>query len=258
MWELSITVNSKDFEIAKFIYQTLKLQTSEFGSVVTCYEEFDNINILIACPIEEQTRVAIVVERCIIKVVCNFYKEKFLTENLHLPTHENISLMAFKKALINFDKETDFYIISKNLNLNKNLHLDSFYLFKLKTLRDKWSELIMLANENSEYLVSNDAFFDLLKFLIDNLEIGEEEISVFEEENGYSIKADSNLNLSECEKLSKESLVSSLIELCPKKINLFCKSDENTAGFLSKIFEERIIVSYNKTLDNIENFSMFK
>lgn len=256
MWELSISVSSKKIDVAKFIYQTLKSQTAEFGSVVTCYEEFDNFFILIGCPIEEQARVSMAIERCIIKVICNFYKDRFLSDNLRLPLHENMSLMAFKMALINFDKETDFYIISKNLELQKNLHLDSFYHFKLKSLRDKWGELIALANENSDYLTSSEAFFDLLKFLIDNLEICEDEIDVFEEENGYYLKPDNDSVPHEV--LSKEGLVSSLIELCPKKINLFCRSDDNTAGFLSKIFEERINVCYNKNLEKVDKFSILK
>ncbi len=250
MLELSITVNSKNIEIAKYIYQTLKSQSKELEAVVTCYEEFDCINIVFGCPLTEKARADILIERTIIKVISNFYKERFLTENLHLPIHENISLMAFKKALINFDKETDFYIISKNLNLDKNLHLDSFYYFKLKGLRDKWSELITLANENGDYLVSNDAFFDLLKFLIDNLEVCEDEINVFEEENGYIIKQKNKSTPGE--NLSKEGLISSLIDMSPKKINLFCKNDDdNTAGFLSRIFEERINVCYNKNIEKL-------
>ena len=251
MWELSISVDSKNFEVARLVYQSLKEQTSEYGTVVTCYEEYEKIYVLLACPETEQVRVAGIVERCIIKTICNFYKEKFLTENLHLPSHETMTVMAFKKALINFDKETDFYLISKNLNLQKNLYLDSFYFFRLRALREKWTELVTLANENSDYLVSSDAFFDLLKFLIDNLEIGEEEISVFEDEKGYSICLGRDSDDFQCNELSREGLVSSLIELCPKKINLFCKNDEGTAGFLSKIFEERVNVCYDKAVEKI-------
>lgn len=257
MWELSISVDTKNIDIAKFIYQTLKSQTAELGGVVTCYEEFEKIFVLIACPLEEQERVSIVVERCIIKSICNFYKQNFLDEKLCLPLHENISLTAFKKALLNFDRETDFYIISKNIELDKNFYLDSFYNFKLKALRDKWEELVCLANENCDYLVSNDAFYDLLKFLIDNLEIGQDEIDVFEDENGYSISA-ADMQECECEKLTEEKLVSSLIDICPKRINFFCKNDDDTATLLRKIFEERVNVCYNKTLENIDNFSLLK
>ncbi len=258
MWELSISVDAKKLDIAKFVYQTLKSQTAEFDSVVTCYEEFDKIFILLACQESEQARVRLVVERLIIKVVCNFYKERFLSENLRIPLHEKMIVTAFKKALINFDKETDFYIISKNLDFDKNFYLDSFYDFKLRALREKWAELVTLANENSDYLVSSEAFFDLLKFLIDNLEICEDEISVFEGENGYVIKTQNEGVLSQSENLSKENLVASLVELSPKKINLFCKSDDNTAGFLSKLFEERINVNYNKNIKQIQNFSVLK
>ncbi len=258
MWELSISIGVKNLDVAKYIYQTLKSKSEEFEAVVTCYEQFDNFFILFACPEAFQVRATLEIERCIVKVICNFYKEKFLAENLRLPLHENMSMMAFKKALINFDKETDFYLISKNLELDKNLHLDSFYHFKLKSLRDKWTELITLANENGDYLVSNDAFFDLLKFLIDNLEVCEDEINVFEDENGYFIKQPNCEDEGKYKSLSKENLVTSLIELSPKKINLFCRSDDNTAGFLSKIFEERVNICYNKSVEKIENFSGLK
>lgn len=258
MWEISISIDSKNFEIARFVYQTLKSQTCEFGCVVTCYEEFGKIFVLLACPKEEKPRVKILVERCITKCICVFYKEKFLAENLILPMHEDLSLTAFKKALVSFDKETDFYIISKNLEFENDLYLDSFYNFKLKSLREKWLELVQLANENSDYLVSNDAFFDLLKFLIENLEIGQDEVNVFEDENGYSIKAENELQECAHENLSQDGLVSSIIEMCPKKINIFCKSDDLVAGFLSKIFEKRVNVCYNKNLSHIENFSVFK
>ena len=258
MWELSISVDSVNFDIAKYIYQHLKSHTTEFGCVVTCYEQFEKIFILLACPKEEQGRVVMCVERCIVKVICSFYKERFLNEHLHLPIHENMSYMAFKKALLAFDKETDFYIISKHLELEKDFYIDSFYNFKLKALRDKWQELITLANENSDYLVSNEAFFDLLKFLIDNLEIGQDEVNVFEDENGYSIKTPNEFDCFDGEKLSKEDLISSIIEICPKRINLFCKSDDVAAGFLTKLFDERVNICYNKSLENIENFSVLK
>ena len=252
MWELSICVTSNNIDIAKFIYQTLKLHCENYCAVVTCYEQFDNFFILWACPNELRNKANDVIEDCVIKVVCNFYKDRYLTKTLHLPIHENISMTAFKKALINFDKETDIFLISKYLKLDKNLHLDSFYNFKLKPLRDKWSELVMLANENGDYLTSQEAFFDLLRFLIDNLEVMEDEINVFEEEDGFHIKTKS------APTLSKEALVSNLIELCPKRINFFCKNDASTAGFLSKIFEERVNVCYNKNLEKLDKFSVLK
>ncbi len=246
MWEFCLSTSKVN--VARFIYQKLKAQAEEFKIVLTCYEQFDNFFVVLACPETEKTRMCVILEQNIIKVICDFYKEDYLDSNIHLPIHEKMGIMAFKKALVNFDKETDFYIISRNLELKNNLNIDSFYYFKLKALREKWTELVTLANDNSDYLIGDDAFFDLLKFLIDNLEVCEDEISVFEKEDKYSIKTREKIN--DLRDLSKENLISVLIELSPKKINLYCENDASTANFLSKIFEERINVSYNKSVKN--------
>lgn len=244
MWEFCLSTYK--LEVARSVFQAMKEELGDYQTVLTCYEKYGIFNIMFACPLEEKNRLSTLLEQNIIKVICSFYKENFLKDNLCLPSHEKISLMAFKKALMNFDRETDLYIISKNLELKSTLNLDSFYEFKLKALRDKWGELVLLANENSEYLIGDEAFYDLLKFLVDNLEIRENEISVFEKENGYSIMAD------ECfESLNNEALVSTLIELSPKKINFYCDKEDATVNFLTKIFSERINVNYNKSMEKI-------
>ena len=244
MWEFCLSTYK--LEVARSVFQAMKEELGDYQTVLTCYEKYGIFNIMFACPLEEKNRLSTLLEQNIIKVICSYYKENFLKDNLCLPSHEKISLMAFKKALMNFDRETDLYIISKNLELKSTLNLDSFYEFKLKALRDKWGELVLLANENSEYLIGDEAFYDLLKFLVDNLEIRENEISVFEKENGYSIMAD------ECfESLNNEALVSTLIELSPKKINFYCDKEDATVNFLTKIFSERIKVNYNKSMEKI-------
>ncbi len=244
MWEFCLSTYK--LEVARSVFQAMKEELGDYQTVLTCYEKYGIFNIMFACPLEEKNRLSTLLEQNIIKVICSFYKENFLKDNLCLPSHEKISLMAFKKALMNFDRETDLYIISKNLELKSTLNLDSFYEFKLKALRDKWGELVLLANENSEYLIGDEAFYDLLKFLVDNLEIRENEISVFEKENGYSIMAD------ECfESLNNEALVSTLIELSPKKINFYCDKEDATVNFLTKIFSERIKVNYNRSMEKI-------
>ena len=243
MWEFCLSTYRLD--VARSIFQSMK-EELDGQAVLTCYEKYGVFNIMFACPMEEKNRLINILEKNVIKVICSNYKDGFLKENLCLPSHEKISLTAFKKALMNFDRETDLFIISKNLELKSTLNLDSFYDFKLKALRDKWGELVLLANENSDYLIGDDAFYDLLKFLVDNLEIKENEISVFEKENGYSIMAD------ECfESLNNEALVSTLIELSPKKINFYCDREDATVDFLTKIFSERIKVNYNKSMEKI-------
>lgn len=242
MWEYSIKISNKSKPIAEFIYSTLKQKTNKYKSVVvsTCDNRFYSISLAIEEKYSEYAQELLA--KIIAKIVCSIYKEDFLNKNLCLPTQDSINLTAFKKALINFDKETDYFIISKNLILEGELYLESFYNFKLARLQDKWGELVKLANENRDYLVCKDAFFDLLKFLIDNIDVSKREIEVFEDENGYRIIPISETDLSEYENqiFTSESLISSLIELSPRKIELYCTKENDATDLLTTIYEKRL------------------
>ena len=149
--------------------------------------------------------------------------------------------------------ETDRFIIKKNLILENSLYLESFYRFRLKSLLDKWEELVSLSNENKEYLISKESFIDLLKFLVDNLDICEEEISIVKEKEGYRIYAEENSLANDL--ISEEIMVSSVIDLSPQKINLYFSETTNEIKLLERIFEERIIIN-NTSFQNIKKFKI--
>lgn len=252
MWEYSIKIIEKNKPLAVYLFDILKEKTSKYKRVVvfSCEENFCNISLAIEEKHIEKAQE--ILAKLITKTICSFYKSDFLDKYLCLPTHESISLTAFKKALINFDKETDYYIISKNLILEGELYLDSFYSFSLSRLQDKWGELIKLANDNRDYLVCKDAFFDLLKFLIDNIDVTKQEIEVFEEKDGYRIFPITDCNLEDYENqvFSSEALVSSLIELSPRKIEIYCNKENDATMLLKTIYEKRVNLHSGNQAEN--------
>ena len=136
-------------------------------------------------------------------------------------------------------KQSQKRTVKKCLKLEKDFFLESFYQFKLSTLKSKWTELVTLANENREYLTSSESFLDLLKFLVDNLEICEEEISIYKDnEENYQILISDKLYQNKV--FSEDSLVSSIIDLSPQKINLYCDEDSRAINLLHCLFEDRI------------------
>jgi len=242
MWEYSIKLSKNNKSIADFVFNTLKQKTNKYKSVVvsTCDNRFYSISLAID---EKHTEYAQeILAKIIAKIVCSVYKEEFLNRHLNLPSQDSMNLIAFKNALINFDKETDYFIISKNLILEGELYLESFYNFKLSRLQDKWGELVKLANENRDYLVCKDAFYDLLKFLIDNIDVSKREIEVFEDVNGYRIIPISENDLDEYENriFSSEAMISSLIELSPRKIEIYCSKENDATNLLKTIYEKRV------------------
>lgn len=240
MWEICVYLNSNHFKPANFLYKYLKKQTEDFGAYVKKFEDDQVISIMLACEDYDRDRSLIFLTNAIIETICYFFKEEYLINALNLPIKEGIYYEALKKALISFDKETDAYIISKELKLDtQSISLESFYYFKLKPLREKWEELASIANDNGYFLICNDNFVDLLKFLVDNLEISHDIINVYLDGDKYSLLDELNKKI---EISDDDDIVTSLIGLCPREIILYGDktSDNEKISLLLKIFDKRV------------------
>lgn len=253
MFEFSIVINENENGAAKNLFKELKRSTQEFNVILTSYSENEKIYIVLACEEAEKSRVGFFVCDAIADIVSTFYKFDFIEKNLKLNINDIVSLNAFQKALIAFDRESDKYMVTRCLKIEKKIYVDSFYQFKLKQLRGKWMELIKLANENAGYLLCNDTFIDLLKFLIENIEISRGIVNVIKKDNAYVICDEkfNEINTHEegiCLLRTAEDceidLITSLIALSPKKINVYCNEYENSPALtlISQIFENRVSI----------------
>ena len=246
MWEFSLNLTSENKEIASSIQNSLSLSLSPINGLITSSEQGNIISILIAVENQYAEELKSVISSLITEVICTKFKADFLNNYLFLPLQDKAGLFAFKKALLNFDKQTDKYIIKKSLCLSNTLFLESFFEFRLTKLKEKWTELVALSNDNKDFLVCRESFIDLLKFLVDNLDICEDEISVIKEDDGYRIIDCANKFYTN-RIISQEKVVSSVIELSPQRINLYFDQSSNETNLLERIFEERIIINREKT-----------
>lgn len=247
MWEYSINVNHSNKNLVKFLYSAVKRFTSDCNGLVAVNEQNNYSSILIGVEESYKERLQNFLSKCITKSICSFYKNDFLNKNLSLPLNDELLALAFRYAMINFDKETDYYIITRNIEFNKEIYLDSFYNFKLKKLQAKWKELINLANDNREFLLDKSAFMDLLKFLIDNIDISTNEIDIVENEEGYRIFTSQEEEILEIG--NNEDLVKTVIDLSPQKMNIYCNNVNRTIDLLSFMFEKRANIYLNKRVD---------
>lgn len=255
MWEYSIKLLKENKKISDKIFSILKRKTGKFKSVVVSYFDENYCSVTIAVEEKYVENIEELLAKIITKIICYDFKGEFLEKFLFMPEQDSINITAFKNALINFDKETDYFLVSKNLILEKEIFLESFYNFRLSKLQEKWGELVNLANENKDYLVCKDAFYDLLKFLIDNIDVTKREIEVFEDENGYRIIPSVDMENEEYENklFSSEALVSSLIELSPRKIELYYSTENDATSLLKTIFEKRVNLHNDKLeTDNLQ------
>ena len=240
MWEFSIMLQSCHSNIAKFLYNGIKKNVEEVDGVITSFEQNDTIHIVVACREEEKTRLFFYVKSFITEAICSFFKTTFLKNNLKINLKNKISIVAFERALEYFDRETDRYLVEKNLVFNKNINLESFFEFKLKVLKNKWLELTKIANENSSYLLTDDTFYELLKFLIENIEISYDTINIILNTDGYTM-LDENFKCIENFKECGDGvwLIENIIALSPRKINVYSDSETDEICLINNIFANR-------------------
>lgn len=252
MWEFSIYLKPEESKIANKILAHLSQSTSECNAILSLNTGPNQICISIACNKIEKPRVVFIISNCLTEIICIDYKEIYLNENLKIKNKKKLCMVALKNALINFDKETDKYIVGKNLDIKNKINLYSFFEFKLSYLKEKWGELVRISNENTEVLASNENLIELLKFLIDNLEINSDVINLIQKENNYMLY-DNNLNemyLTEFENCSnEEKIMLNLINYCPKRLVLYIENNKNElCELIKQIFGNRITILPNKMM----------
>lgn len=248
MWEFSLSMDSEKSCVAKYIYNSLEKYIKSIGGVITSYEQNGKISIIFACNILDKNKLIYEITNAISYCICTFVKEDFLDKNLKIANKNELEKYTFKKSLVNFDRETDRFIINKYMVINNSLYLESFFHFKLQSLKEKWTELVKIANDNSTYFLSDDSFLELLKFLIDNIEFSCDEINViFQEDKIYLLDKEYQKLCSE--DIDQFKLVDKILDLSPRKINWYSNGNK---GFLEKVFEKRILfINEDANLKNI-------
>lgn len=245
MWEFCINLSDKNINASKKVYLALKDFCKEYNGIVTTYERCSSISILVTAENCDETRYKHFISNLISDVICEDFKLKYLEENLSLPNLDTISKNAFLQALLSFDKESDKYLIQKYIVLEKSIDVEAFYFFRLSALREKWKELVQIANDNKAYLSSNETLVELLKFLVNNLELKNDTINLMQD-NGKVCFYDTNFNLLKVNDLNEKdidsTIISNLIAFAPKYVNIYCREtfNGNLIKLLKQIFDKRI------------------
>ncbi len=246
MFEFCIAINKEKNKQIGYAFDCFSAFTKQFGGVVTKNEkEFcDNIEIAFAVYDYEKNRAIKLIQNVACNLICNFEKLDFLCRFIKKDDAFENFYNAYIYSLLYFDRETDKYIVFKHLIINKKLVLASFFDFMLAPLKEKWTELISISNSNNSYLKGSQSILELIKFLIDNIEIKCDFVTIKMIGAKYEV-LDSEQNIIDTllsfEK-EEDKLIYNLIASCPKKINI-CVSSKLSNHFknlVCKIFEKRV------------------
>ncbi|NCB48613.1 MAG: hypothetical protein EOM55_03235 [Clostridia bacterium] len=249
MWEYCFYFDN-EFD-ANIFEKKICYFVNNFGGIVANVFSQRYYKILVAVPFEKKRESTKFFREKLAEVILISFKKEYILKSLNFERIQTKNLSVFLQALICFDSEIDKQIISERLHLRNDFYLTSFISFKLKFLKEKWNELVLLANDNMMYLLNDDSCVELIKFLISNLEHRYYAVNIFLKDDCYLlcdmqgkviddfliekhiVYDDSNLINSlvalnpekiivHCNKISKDKLIKNLFEFFPMQIEI-CK-----------------------------------
>lgn len=183
MWEYCISFEDKNS--AEVFSNSIYSKIKSHGGIITSLNDNCFYKVLIALPIIERFKVHNLIKEKIAETILLCIKSEYILSRLDFEINNTSSMQIFLKALLVFDSDTDKDIIVERLNFDSNLVVNSFVNFRLTFLKRKWNELVSLANDNAMYLLSQDSFNELIKFLISNLEYRCYAVNVFFKQDCY-------------------------------------------------------------------------
>ena len=240
MWEITLKSSNKHLYMLEYIEQML---FGQFGHKVVIGKYcMESCMLSIATTEENKNVVWDFLKHLLCNVFCQKFKYEYLENNLDFLQTKNEYYPAFLRVFTYFDLELENSIAYRIVEYQPCIILESFFLFKLYPLKNKWQDLCNITNHNNQALVSDDSFLNLLKFLIDNME-SKTDCVVLSFEDECLVYQDKQTQSNVWIALTNNpiEIVCSMIDLSPQKIVLHpnpkYKTSENIINFL---FEGKI------------------
>jgi len=242
MWEFTLCIDGIDSLLAEAEYIKLKSQFALFNGLVSRYGSEKNEYFLFATKTHTNEAKALVLN-FICDTINTVWKKKFVSKCLKYNTSSKYKYDSIIQAMVSFDKKSDDEIIAENFQFTNEMNLASFYNFRLRVLRQKWEQLIAITNENIGFLNFDETFLDIVRFLVEGIEVTSE-IKVVQKNKDAQIY-DINENLIQTiTRTTNSKLISYIISKNPKSITLV-GVDADLTEYLKNIFYNRIKIENN-------------
>ncbi len=240
MWEITLKCDKIHYKSIEFIEENL---FNQFGKDVVLGKICSDVCFLsIATQNNIKEDVWEVLKKLLCVVFCQHFKKEFLKDHLTFLEPTNVYFDAFLKIFTYFDLELEQAITYRLINYQPCIILESYFLFKLGAIKNKWQDLCDITNKNDTILLENETFLDLLKFLINSIETKTDCVVLSFEDRCllYEDKKNSNkvwIALTE----NPVETVCKLIDLSPKKIVVHSNHNfRTTEKIISFLFEGKI------------------
>ncbi len=173
--------------------------------------------------------------------IVHIYKNQYFYKHVSIDKNSEFG-RALLRALVMFEIENDYAYVFNKLDLEHNIVVPAFFEFKCGILTYKWQEFVNLTNANTQFLLDKEVYIEFVSFLLSSINSACMSVDVTYEDNCYLLLDQQN-NVSERVQAGNEdALISRLIMLAPKQINVYCVDNISNSTFklIYRIFNKKV------------------
>lgn len=166
MYEKTLSIDIDNASMLQHIDNNIATVVAKLGGIVAKSYTASRQYMAIAVPDAYCKQMNDLVCELVLDVLTISYKHYYLSQQLQVGD----SLVA--RTLINcmsiFDSAEDKCSISNVLS-GENLAIDGYYYFRMRSLRDRWHDVVQLINSNSEVVTDSSTMLQFISYMTEGV-----------------------------------------------------------------------------------------
>ncbi len=166
MYETVISVGVQRIDWLKET-DTMIRSSSDPEIVTACSAEKRFAYLCVGADGRAEKRAAALVKRALTELFLGREKKSFLSAGVEKLRIAPQSRKLLVHALTGFDRDVEERMMKERLRFRRFFDIDGFRSFRMREFYVRWKEMCDLAGQHGSFLLNENTFNDLLRFLID-------------------------------------------------------------------------------------------
>lgn len=249
MYELTVSVDNNQPHFINYLESNLRPVLAKIDGVIATDSGKQNQYLTVACSDTFRVHLSNTVSALVADVLAVGYKRMYLCDNLHI-VNKNFYTSTLVNTMSIFDNSSDKEFLRKIVDVRGGeCCLSGYYNFRMGKLKERWADLVRLANGNADVMSDVELIKEFLAYLRDTLAVSVDTLSVVIGDNDFqlfdtkgSLIRPLALFAPECSQ--EECAIVNILCLRPKRVKLYCDTDsvdKNFVQLVSYLFDTKVI-----------------
>lgn len=225
------------------LYNCVLNKTKKYNPLLVFHKTAKYCSFSLATSADNAEYIKLIIKKEIANLIVNDIKYNYFLHKISKNNYFKDNLDKLIMSLVFYDKQIEIKYILDNFPAGNYINIDSFFLFRLAELTNKWNNIVEIINNNLNYLIFDSSFDDLISFFesgqrnIVEIVIGANNIKI------YVNNQQNDLNFT-FNKQDLQNLIFELISLEPQRLIIYGQKNQRAKlknmlpEYLQKICEE--------------------